>query len=63
VWTDDPIQATFIEQLQYAIPRGPDPQWPSYSIALSTALQEVLTEGKTPEAAAKDAQAKIDAIK
>jgi O-antigen/teichoic acid export membrane protein len=32
------------------------------STAISTALQEVITGGKAPEAAAKDAQAKIDKI-
>lgn len=61
-FTDNPMLKIFVDQLQYAMPRGPSPKWPQISLALSTALQETLTQGKTPEQAAKDAQAKIDEL-
>ena len=60
-FTADPIYKVFIDELQYAVPRGPSPKWPEISNAISQALQEVITASKTPEAAAKDAQVKIDA--
>jgi multiple sugar transport system substrate-binding protein len=59
-FTADPIYKVFIDELQYAQPRGPHPKWPELSNAVSQALQEVITGAKTPEAAAKDAQVKID---
>ena len=62
VFTGDPLMKVFGDQLQYAMPRGPSPKWPELSSAISTALQETLTQNKTPETAAKDAQAKIDKI-
>lgn len=61
-WTDDPIQAAFIKQLETSIPRGPSPAWPTYSSAIQTGFQEVMTSTKTPEQAAKDTQAAVDAI-
>ena len=33
-WTEDPIQAEFITQLETSIPRGPSASWPSYSSCL-----------------------------
>jgi multiple sugar transport system substrate-binding protein len=60
-WTDDPIYKVFVDELNYAVPRGPSPKWPELSNAVSQALQEVITGSKTPEAAAKDAQVTIDA--
>lgn len=62
-WTNDPIQAAFITQLETSIPRGPSAIWPSYSSAIQKGFQEVLTLGKTPEQAAKDTQAAVDAVK
>lgn len=59
-FTGDPIYKVFIDELQYAQPRGPHPKWPELSNAVSQALQEVIAGAKTPETAAKDAQAKID---
>ncbi len=59
-FTGDPIYKVFIDELQYAQPRGPHPKWPELSNAVSQALQEVIAGVKTPEAAAKDAQEKID---
>jgi multiple sugar transport system substrate-binding protein len=61
-WTDDPIQAAFIQQLDTSIPRGPSALWPSYSAAIQTGFQEVMTSAKTPDQAATDTQAAVDAI-
>ncbi len=61
-WTADPVQATFIEQLNTAVARGPHASWPSISEALYTMLQEVVIGTKTPAEACADAQVKIDAI-
>lgn len=61
-WTADPVQATFIEQLNTAVARGPHASWPSISEALYTMLQEVIVGTETPEAACAAAQVKIDAI-
>lgn len=62
-WTEDPIQAEFITQLDTSIPRGPSASWPSYSTALQTGFQEVMTSAKTPEKAVEDTQAAVDAVK
>ncbi|MHC1772330.1 MAG: ABC transporter substrate-binding protein [Flexilinea sp.] len=62
-WLDDPIQAAFIKQLETSIPRGPSSAWPSYSAAIQTGFQEVMTSAKTPEQAAIDTQAAVDAVK
>ena len=62
-WTDDPIQAAFIQQLETSIPRGPSASWPSYSTAIQTGFQKVMTGAKTPDQAATDTQAAVDAEK
>lgn len=62
-WTDDEVQKAFITQMETAIPRGPSPQWPSYSTALQTGVQEAMTAKKTPADAAKSAQKAVDAVK
>ena len=62
-WTDDPIQKAFLTQIDTSIPRGPSAAWPSYSSAIQTGFQEVMTSDKTPEQAAKDTQAAVDAVK
>ena len=62
-WTDDPIQKAFLTQIDTSIPRGPSVAWPSYSSAIQTGFQEVMTSAKTPEQAAKDTQAAVDAVK
>lgn len=62
-WTEDPIQKEFITQLTTSIPRGPSAIWPSYSNAIQTGFQEVLTLSKDPDQAAKDTQAAVDAVK
>ena len=61
-WTADPVQATFIEQLNTAVARGPHASWPSISEALYTMLQEVVIGTQAPEDACAAAQAKIDTI-
>lgn len=62
-WTKDPIQSAFITQLETSIPRGPSAAWPSYSAAIQKGFQEVMTSAKTPEQAAEDTQAAVDAVK
>ena len=62
-WTDDPIQKAFLTQIETSIPRGPSASWPSYSSAIQTGFQEVMTSAKTPEQAAADTQAAVDAVK
>lgn len=59
-WTADPVMRVFMDEMQYAMPRGPHPKWPQISDAISTALQEVLTMVKTPEEAAKTAQESVE---
>ena len=61
-WTEDPLQAAFITQLDTSIPRGPSASWPSYSAAIQQGFQEVMTSAKTPEQAAADTQAAVDAV-
>lgn len=61
-WTDDPIQAEFIKQLDTSIPRGPSASWPSYSTALQTGFQEAMTGAKTPQQVATDTKAAVDAV-
>ena len=62
-WTDDPIQKAFLTQIETSIPRGPSASWPSYSNAIQTGFQEVMTSAKSPEQAATDTQAAVDAVK
>jgi multiple sugar transport system substrate-binding protein len=62
VFTSDPIKKVFVDEMQYASPRGPSAQWPQLSLAISTALQEVITGSKTPEAAAKTIEAKAKEV-
>ncbi|WP_176082863.1 sugar ABC transporter substrate-binding protein [Martelella sp. HB161492] len=58
----DEALATFQEQLKYAKPRGPSPEWPAISKAIQDALQQALTGAETPQAALDQAQAKIDKV-
>ena len=52
----------FVEELNYAMPRGPLAEWPSVSDAISLAFNQVITGTATPEDAAAQAQATIDGI-
>lgn len=58
---DSPYQL-FVEELKYAMPRGPLAEWPSVSNAISLAFNQVITGAATPEDAAAEAQATIDSI-
>ncbi len=58
---DSPYQP-FVEELNYAMPRGPLAEWPSVSDAISLAFNQVITGTATPEDAAAEAQATIDGI-
>ena len=49
-------------QIQYAGARGPLPEWPDISDAISLAFNKVITGDATPEDAAAEAQATIDGI-
>lgn len=61
-YPNNPVMKVFIEQLAYAVPRGPHPKWPEISAAIQDAIQQSITGNKTPETAAKDAAAKITQI-
>lgn len=52
----------FGEEVRKAVPRGPDPSWPEISKIVTCELHEVLTRKKSPEAAAKAAQANIEKL-
>ncbi|WP_394706021.1 ABC transporter substrate-binding protein [uncultured Martelella sp.] len=58
----DQALSTFQEQLKYAQPRGPSPEWPAISKAVQDALQAALTGSQTPQQALDAAQAKIDKV-
>ena len=57
---NDPVFKLFMEQMKTALPRGPHPKWPEFSGAIQIAIQEALTDAKTPEQAMKDAARKVD---
>lgn len=58
----DDIMKKFVEQMEYAMPRGPHAQWPEISDAISLAFNETITQTSTPEDAAKKAQTAIDGV-
>ncbi|MCQ4774979.1 ABC transporter substrate-binding protein [Lacrimispora saccharolytica] len=58
----DAIYKKFVEQMEYAQARGPLPEWPEVSDAISLAFNEVMTGSASPEDAATEAQATIDSI-
>lgn len=59
---DDPEMKKFIDQMNYALSRGPHAKWPEISDAISLAFNEAITETNTPEAAAAKAQETIDSL-
>ncbi|MDD2969832.1 MAG: ABC transporter substrate-binding protein [Lachnospiraceae bacterium] len=61
-FTDDAVMKLFVEQMQYAQPRGPLAEWPDVSDAISLAFNQVITGAATPEEAATAAQQTIDGI-
>jgi multiple sugar transport system substrate-binding protein len=52
----------FIEQLQYAQPRGPHPEWPKISKAIQDAIQGALTGQMSAKEALDQAAEKISAV-
>ena len=58
----DAALAVFQEQLQYAQPRGPHPEWQKISKAIYDAEQAALTGQMTPDEALSQAQKTIDTI-
>ena len=61
-WTADERYKVFNDSMNFAVPRGPHPQWPTISEALYTAEQAVLLGEKDAATAAADAAAVIDPI-
>ncbi|MDO5573402.1 MAG: ABC transporter substrate-binding protein [bacterium] len=61
-FTGDAVYEAFVEEMQYANARGPLPEWPDISDAISLAFNEVITGASTPEDAAAKAQTTIDGI-
>lgn len=58
----DPVYEAFVEEMQYANARGPLPEWPDVSDAISLAFNEVITGASEPADAASKAQTTIDGI-
>ena len=58
-YPNNPVMKVFIDELAYAVPRGPNPKWGEVSAAIQGAIQESITGAKAPDAAAKDAMDKI----
>lgn len=59
---DEAIYKKFVDQMDYAQARGPLPEWPEVSDAISLAFNAVITGASSPEDAAAEAQATIDSI-
>ncbi len=59
-WTEDPILKVFMDEMQYAAPRGPSAKWPQISAAIAEGLQKGLSDNFSAEQAMKEAQVKID---
>ena len=58
----DPVYQVFVDEMQYANARGPLPEWPDISDAISLAFNKVITGESDAAAAAAEAQATIDSI-
>jgi multiple sugar transport system substrate-binding protein len=58
----DAALVVFQEQLKYAAPRGPHPEWQKISKAIYDAMQAALTGQMEPQAALDQAQATIEGI-
>ena len=58
----DEVYQVFVDEMKYANARGPLPEWPDISDAISLAFNKVLIGEAEPEDAAKEAQATIDSI-
>ena len=58
----DAVYQVFVDEMQYAGARGPLPEWPDISDAISLAFNKVITGEAEPADAAAEAQATIDSI-
>ncbi len=58
----DEALAVFVEQLKYAQPRGPHPDWAKISKAIYDAMQSAMTGQASAQDALDTAQASIDAV-
>lgn len=58
----DAALKVFVEQLKYAKPRGPHPEWPKISKAIQNAIQAALTGQMTSKEALDQAAEKIKAV-
>jgi multiple sugar transport system substrate-binding protein len=58
----DEALKVFLEQLKYAKPRGPHPQWPKISKAIQDAIQAALTGQMSPKDALDQAADKIKSV-
>ncbi|WFR94313.1 ABC transporter substrate-binding protein [Rhizobium tumorigenes] len=58
----DAALKTFVEQLKYAKPRGPSPQWAKISKAIQDAIQAALSGQMSPKDALDQAAQKIKAL-
>jgi len=58
----DEVYQVFVDEMQYAGARGPLPEWPSISDAISLAFNKVITGQSEPADAAAEAQTTIDSI-
>ena len=59
---EDAVYKKFVDQLEYAQARGPLPEWPEVSDAISLAFNEVMTGSAEPGDEAAEAQATIDGV-
>jgi multiple sugar transport system substrate-binding protein len=58
----DAALKVFLEQLKYARPRGPHPEWPKISKAIQDAIQAALTGQASPKDALDQAAERIKAV-
>ena len=58
----DAVYQVFVDEMKYANARGPLPEWPDISDAISLAFNKVLIGDAEPADAAKEAQDTIDSI-
>ncbi len=58
----DEVYQVFVDQMKYAQARGPLPEWPEISDAISLAFNKVITGDSDPVQAAEEAQKTIDGI-
>lgn len=58
----DEVYQVFVDQMKYAQARGPLPEWPEISDAISLAFNKVITGDSDPQQAAEEAQATINKI-